>query len=91
MNGKGKQFVAHGRKVVMAFPGGAGYGDPSNDRRQVKRDLALGYISAETPQKTTTFSVPDIEEVERRRTRETHMTTQTPQNTSYDVGHSVGP
>ena len=24
MNGKGKQFVAQGNKVVMAFPGGAG-------------------------------------------------------------------
>ncbi|MEZ8097966.1 MAG: hydantoinase B/oxoprolinase family protein, partial [Amylibacter sp.] len=26
MNGKGKQFVPEGSKVVMAFPGGAGYG-----------------------------------------------------------------
>jgi len=26
MRGKGKQFVPHGRKVVLAFPGGAGYG-----------------------------------------------------------------
>lgn len=49
MNGKGKQFVPHGRKVMMAFPGGAGYGDPK-DRPldQVKRDLARGYISPET-------------------------------------------
>ena len=29
MRVKGKQFVPHGRKVVMAFPGGAGYGDPA--------------------------------------------------------------
>ncbi len=49
MNGKGKQFVPHGRRVMMAFPGGAGYGDPK-DRPldQVKRDLARGYISPET-------------------------------------------
>jgi N-methylhydantoinase B len=49
MNGKGKQFVPYGRKVMMAFPGGAGYGDPK-DRPldQVKRDLARGYISPET-------------------------------------------
>jgi N-methylhydantoinase B len=49
MNGKGKQFVPHGRKVMMAFPGGAGYGDPK-DRPldQVKRDLARGYISPDT-------------------------------------------
>ena len=49
MRGKGKQFVPHGRRVLMAFPGGAGYGDPAlRDRAAVIRDLALGYISAET-------------------------------------------
>jgi N-methylhydantoinase B len=48
MKGKGKQFVPHGAKVVMAFPGGAGYGAPADrDRASVRRDLALGYISAE--------------------------------------------
>ena len=48
MNGKGKQFVPHGRKVMMAFPGGAGYGDPK-DRLvvSVMRDLVRGYISTE--------------------------------------------
>lgn len=46
MKGKGKQFVPHGRKVVMAFPGGAGYGAPGDrDQRSIERDLALGYIS----------------------------------------------
>jgi len=49
MNGKGKQFVPHGRKVMLAFPGGAGYGEASQrDVALVKRDLARGYISAET-------------------------------------------
>ncbi|RYG90740.1 hydantoinase B/oxoprolinase family protein [Loktanella sp. IMCC34160] len=48
MKGKGKQFVPHGRRVLMAFPGGAGYGPASKrDPAQVRRDLALGYISAE--------------------------------------------
>ncbi|MEK9860237.1 MAG: hydantoinase B/oxoprolinase family protein, partial [Alphaproteobacteria bacterium] len=44
MRVKGKQFVPHGRKVMMAFPGGAGYGDPADrDPNLVKRDLARGY------------------------------------------------
>ena len=47
MKGKGKQFVPHGRKVMMAFPGGAGYGSPAKRSvKDAKRDLALGYISA---------------------------------------------
>jgi N-methylhydantoinase B len=64
MNGKGKQFVRHGRKVVMAFPGGAGYGDPA-DRpvALVKRDLARGYISAETAARDYNLTVADIAEV----------------------------
>ncbi len=46
MKGKGKQFVPHGRKVVMAFPGGAGYGALADrDVAAIRRDLALGYIS----------------------------------------------
>ncbi|MEM1275676.1 MAG: hydantoinase B/oxoprolinase family protein [Pseudomonadota bacterium] len=49
MKGKGKQFVPHGRKVMMGFPGGAGYGAPGDrEPARVKRDLALGYISAES-------------------------------------------
>lgn len=49
MKGKGKQSVPHGRKVMMAFPGGAGYGAPDlRDPALVQRDLALGYISKET-------------------------------------------
>lgn len=48
MKGKGKQFVPHGRRVMMAFPGGAGYGVPERrEVAQVCRDLALGYITAE--------------------------------------------
>ena len=65
MNGKGKQFVPHGRKVVMAFPGGAGYGDPSmRSTELVKRDLARGYISAETAAQDYNLSPADIAEVQ---------------------------
>lgn len=48
MRGKGKQHVPEGRRVKLAFPGGAGYGDVARrDPELVKRDLARGYISAE--------------------------------------------
>ncbi|MCF2870933.1 hydantoinase B/oxoprolinase family protein [Octadecabacter sp. G9-8] len=65
MNGKGKQFVAHGRKVVMAFPGGAGYGDPKDrGAASIKRDLARGYISEETAAKIYGLSPSDIAAVQ---------------------------
>lgn len=48
MRGKGKQFVPHGRRVMLAFPGGAGYGDVrERDPALVRRDFARGYISEE--------------------------------------------
>ena len=48
LRGKGKQFVPHGQRVRMGFPGGAGYGDPRHRAPAlVRRDLALGYISAD--------------------------------------------
>lgn len=65
MRGKGKQFVAHGRKVLMAFPGGAGYGDPKDrPADQVRRDLARGYISAETAAQTYGLSAAEISAVQ---------------------------
>ena len=52
MRGKGKQFVPHGRKVMLAFPGGAGYGKPEHrDVEAVKQDLLYGYISADVAKK----------------------------------------
>lgn len=65
MRGKGKQFVPHGRRVMMAFPGGAGYGDPK-DRpvAQVKRDLARGYISAATAADVYGLDAADITAVQ---------------------------
>jgi N-methylhydantoinase B len=65
MNGKGKQFVPHGRKVMMAFPGGAGYGHV-DDRpvMAVKRDLARGYISADVAAKDYGLTAEDIAAVQ---------------------------
>ena len=64
MRGKGKQFVPHGRKVVMAFPGGAGYGTPSERPKElVMRDLARGYISAQTAAQDYNLSAQDIADV----------------------------
>ncbi len=66
MRVKGKQFVPHGRKVVMAFPGGAGYGDPSERSKQsVKRDLALGYISDETASRNYGLTASEISQIHR--------------------------
>ena len=65
MNGKGKQFVAHGRKVMMAFPGGAGYGAATDrDPASVKRDLARGYISAQVAARDYGLSAAEIKAVE---------------------------
>ena len=65
MRGKGKQFVPHGRRVMMAFPGGAGYGDASERPKElVKRDLLRGYISAGVAAADYGLSAEDIREVQ---------------------------
>ncbi len=44
--GKGRSTVPQGARVMLAFPGGGGYGDPKQrDRAAVIRDVRLGYIS----------------------------------------------
>ena len=63
MRGKGKQFIAHGHYVEMAFPG-AGYGQPEErDRIFVRRDLAYGYITAEQAAEIYGLSETDISEI----------------------------
>ncbi|MGC1506693.1 MAG: hydantoinase B/oxoprolinase family protein [Sulfitobacter sp.] len=65
MYGKGKQLVTHGHKVMMAFPGGAGYGDPAErPKENVMRDLARGYITAQTAAKDYGLSSADIAAVQ---------------------------
>jgi len=64
MQGKGKQHVAEGRRVMLAFPGGAGYGDASQrDPEMVKRDLARGYISAEAARENYGMSADAVDAV----------------------------
>ncbi len=64
MKGKGKQFVPHGRKVMLSFPGGAGYGSPAKrDKHSVKRDLLRGYISADIARSAYDLTDADIREV----------------------------
>lgn len=64
MKGKGKQFVPHGRRVLLAFPGGAGFGSSKDrDPALVKRDLARGYISAAVASRDYGLSPAEVDEV----------------------------
>jgi N-methylhydantoinase B len=64
MRGKGKQFVAAGQRVKLAFPGGAGYGRPADrDADSVRKDLARGYISAAVASEVYGMSETDIARV----------------------------
>jgi N-methylhydantoinase B len=64
MKGKGKQFVPAERRVVLAFPGGAGYGPASErDPQLVRRDLARGYISAQVASEVYGLSQAEIDQV----------------------------
>jgi N-methylhydantoinase B len=61
MKGKGKQFVPAGRRVMLAMPGGAGYGEPGErDAALVRRDLVRGYISAEIARRDYAMSDAEI-------------------------------
>jgi len=64
MQGKGKQFVPHGQRVLLEFPGGAGYGNVSErEQASVCRDLARGYISVESAKADYGLSDEKISEV----------------------------
>ncbi len=64
MKGKGKQFVPAGCRVMLAMPGGAGYGEASErDAALVRRDLARGYISQAVAKKDYGMSDADIASV----------------------------
>ncbi|MGJ8647948.1 MAG: hydantoinase B/oxoprolinase family protein [Marinomonas colpomeniae] len=46
LNGKGRQLIPAGRKLILELPGGGGYGDPKKrDSQQVRADLDAGYIT----------------------------------------------
>ena len=64
LRGKGKQFISEGKKVMLAFPGGAGYGDAKNrDSNLVKKDLAAGFISAQVAADDYHLSQAEIDSV----------------------------
>ncbi|WP_380052981.1 hydantoinase B/oxoprolinase family protein [Falsihalocynthiibacter sp. SS001] len=64
MQGKGKQFVPHGRRVVLALPGGAGYGDAAERAPDdVRRDLARGYITEEAAMNLYGLSEDDVADI----------------------------
>jgi len=49
---------------MMAFPGGAGYGDPAERSKDlVKRDLSSGYISAEVAMRDYGLTQDDVDAV----------------------------
>ncbi len=65
MRGKGKQFVPHGARVTLAFPGGGGYGPVADrDPALIRRDLARGYISADAAAEIYGLSAQDIQSVQ---------------------------
>ena len=48
LNGKGRQKIPAGTKLILELPGGGGYGDPKKRNTDlVKADLAAGYITRE--------------------------------------------
>jgi N-methylhydantoinase B len=61
MRGKGRQAIPPGRRVMLALPGGAGYGDPKDrDPALVKRDVERGYISREAAMRDYGLSADDL-------------------------------
>ncbi|MEM9354656.1 MAG: hydantoinase B/oxoprolinase family protein [Pseudomonadota bacterium] len=48
LQGKGRQKIPDGSRIVLQLPGGGGYGEPSErSRESIVRDLEAGYISEE--------------------------------------------
>ncbi|MFZ3584234.1 hydantoinase B/oxoprolinase family protein [Loktanella sp. DJP18] len=64
MRGKGRQPVPQGARVMLAFPGGAGYGDPAlRDPAAIAHDLALGYITPQAARDTYGLSQSQIDAI----------------------------
>ena len=64
MNGKGKQFVPSGRKVMLAFPGGGGFGNVLKRKKSsIKKDLLLGYVSKKFAKVNYDLCDEDINEI----------------------------
>ncbi|MGB1156506.1 MAG: hydantoinase B/oxoprolinase family protein [Alphaproteobacteria bacterium] len=70
MRGKGRQFVPHGERVLLAFPGGGGYGSPAErERALIVRDLIRGYISEQSARDDYGLSASEISEALERSRR----------------------
>jgi N-methylhydantoinase B len=64
LHGKGRQTIPYGRRVMLAFPGGAGYGDPKHrDRAAIQRDILLGYVSPEAAERDYGMTQSEIEQL----------------------------
>ena len=49
LNGKGRQFVPAGRRLILNVPGGGGYGPPKERAEEaVEQDRARGYVRGQT-------------------------------------------
>ena len=63
MKGKGKQFISSGRKVMLALPGGGGFGNVLKRAKSlIKKDLVLGYISKKSAKVNYGLCDADINE-----------------------------
>jgi len=70
MRGKGRQSVACGHRVKMAFPGGGGHGDPAaRAKADIRRDLALGYITLEAAMRDYGLAEAEAQDVLDRASR----------------------
>jgi N-methylhydantoinase B len=64
LQGKGRQIIPYGRRVMLAFPGGAGYGDPKHrDRAAIRRDIQLGYVSREAVERDYAVTPTEIDQL----------------------------
>jgi N-methylhydantoinase B len=64
MKGKGKQFVPAGDRVMLAMPGGAGYGDVADrDAALIKKDLVRGYISEQVAREDYGMSESEVRDI----------------------------
>lgn len=64
MRGKGKQYVAEGRRVELRFPGGGGYGEPAQRARAlIARDLLHEYVSAEDVTRDYGLTEAEVQEL----------------------------
>ena len=90
MRGKGKKFVPNGKKFIIAFPGGAGFGCIFERRAaEIPKDLAGGHITAQAAEALCGLAPKQIANVlaQASKGKELEMARplQSPKAQSYDV------